>query len=228
MSLKPKKHSERFKIAEKMKQKESKMDTKYQLPPYTLIVSEGVKTEPLYLNGLVDKINAQYKALVKEKHILVYGTGRNTKGLLKYVDKRIENGEWDKYENVWLVYDKDDFPEDDFDNTQFSAEGRKNSRIRVAWSNESFELWLLLHFQDYDADNGRMVYIEKLNQYMDYSKTREDLYEVVTDLGSLENAKKRARNQYNNFVDKGIITPSKMIPSTRVYELIEELEKYLH
>lgn len=228
MSLKPKKHSEQFKIAEKMKQKESKMNTKYQLPPYTLIVSEGVKTEPLYLNGLVDKINAQYKALVKEKHILVYGTGRNTKGLLKYVDKRIENGEWDKYENVWLVYDKDDFPEDNFDNTQFSAEGRKNSRIRVAWSNESFELWLLLHFQDYDADNGRMVYIEKLNQYMDYSKTREDLYEVVTDLGSLENAKKRARNQYNNFVDKGIITPSKMIPSTRVYELVEELEKYLH
>ncbi len=228
MSLKPKKHSEHIKIAEKMKQKESKMNTKYQLPPYTLIVSEGVKTEPLYLNGLVDKINAQYKGLAKEKHILVYGTGRNTKGLLKYVDKRVENGEWGKYENIWLVYDKDDFPEDNFDNTQFSVEGRKNSRIRVAWSNESFELWLLLHFQDYNADNGRVVYIEKLNQYMDYSKTREDLYQIVTDLGSLEDAKRRARNQYNNFVDKGITTPSKMIPSTRVYELVEELEKYLH
>ena len=96
MSLKPKKHSDRVKIAEKMKQKQSKMDTKYQLPPYTLIVSEGVKTEPLYLNGLVNKINEQYKTIAKENHILVYGTGRNTKGLLRYVDKRVANGEWEK------------------------------------------------------------------------------------------------------------------------------------
>lgn len=228
MSLKPKKHRDQIKIAEKMKQKQSKMNTKYQLPPYTLIVSEGIKTEPLYLNGLVDKINEQYKDIAKEKHISVYGTGRNTKGLLKFVDKRVANGEWEIYENIWLVYDKDDFPEDNFDNTQFSAENRKDSKIRVAWSNESFELWLLFHFQDYNADNGREAYIKKLNEYMDYSKTREDLYQVVTELGSLQEAKRRARNQYNNFIEQNITVPSKMIPSTRVYELIEELENYLH
>ena len=208
MSLKPKKHSDRVKIAEKMKQKQSKMDTKYQLPPYTLIVSEGVKTEPLYLNGLVNKINEQYKTIAKENHILVYGTGRNTKGLLRYVDKRVANGEWEKYEKIWLVYDKDDFPEDNFDNTQFSAEGRKDNRIKVAWSNES--------------------YIKKLNGYFEYSKTREDLFEVVTSLGSLQEAKRRAQIQYNNFMDQGITVPSKMIPATRVYEVVEELEKYLH
>lgn len=228
MSLKPKKHSDRVKIAEKMKQKQSKMDTKYQLPPYTLIVSEGVKTEPLYLNGLVNKINEQYKTIAKENHILVYGTGRNTKGLLRYVDKRVPNGEWEKYEKIWLVYDKDDFPEDNFDNTQFSAEGRKDNRIKVAWSNESFELWLLLHFQDYGADNGREDYIKKLNGYFEYSKTREDLFKVVTSLGSLQEAKRRAQIQYNNFMDQGITVPSKMIPATRVYEVVEELEKYLH
>lgn len=228
MSLKQKKHSDQIKIVEKMRQKQSKMNTKYQLPPYTLIVSEGVKTEPLYLNGLADKINEQYKDIAKEKHILVYGTGRNTKGLLKYVDKRVANGEWEKYENIWLVYDKDDFPEDNFDNTQFSAENRKDSKIRVAWSNESFELWLLFHFQDYNADNGREAYIKKLNEYMDYSKTRKDLYQAVTELGSLQEAKRRAKNQYRHFVEQNITTPSKMIPSTRVYELIEELEKYLH
>jgi len=228
MSLKPKKHSDQIKIAEKMKQKQSKMDTKYQLPPYTLIVSEGVKTEPLYLNGLVDKINKQYKGIAKENHILVYGTGRNTKDLLNYVDKRVANGEWEKYKNIWLVYDKDDFPEDNFDNTQFSAENRKVNNIKVAWSNESFELWLLLHFQDYEADKGREAYIKKLNDYFDYSKTREDLFEMVTNLGSLQDAKRRAKKQYSNYVDQGITIPSKMIPATRVYELVEELEKYLH
>ena len=40
-----------------------------------------------------------------------------------------------------LVYDKDDFPYDDFDNTQFSAEGRSDREIKAAWSNESIELW---------------------------------------------------------------------------------------
>lgn len=228
MSLRPKKHSDQIKIAEKMKQKQSKMDTKYQLPPYTLIVSEGVKTEPLYLNGLVDKINKQYKGIAKENHILVHGTGRNTKDLLKYVDKRVANGEWEKYKNIWLVYDKDDFPEDNFDNTQFSAENRNINKMKVAWSNESFELWLLLHFQDYGADNGREAYIKRLNDYFDYSKTREDLFEMVTSLGSLHDAKRRAKKQYSNYVDQGITVPSKMIPATRVYELVEELEKYLH
>lgn len=159
MSLKPKKHSDQIKIAEKMKQKQSKMNTKYQLPPYTLIVSEGVKTEPLYLNGLVNKINEQYKSIAKENHIFVHGTGRNTKGLLRYVEKRVDNGEWEKYENIWLVY---------------------------------------------------------------------DLFEVVTSLGSLQEAKRRAKIQYKKFMDQGITAPSKMIPATRVYEVVEELEKYLH
>lgn len=230
MSLKPKKHSDQKKIAEKMKQKKSKMNTKYQLPPYTLIVSEGVKTEPLYLEGLVNKINSQYKDLIKGKHIEIYGTGRNTRGLLKYVDKRIDNGEWSHFEKIWLVYDKDDFPEDNFDNTQIAVENRKDSlnKIKVAWSNESFELWILWHFQDYTVDNGRNDYIKKINQYIDYSKSMEDLYEEVTIVGSLEDAKTRAKKQYENFMIQGITTPSKMVPATRVYELVEELERYVH
>ncbi|WP_304969408.1 RloB family protein, partial [Romboutsia ilealis] len=46
------------------------------------------------------------------------------------------------------MYDKDDFPLDNFDNTQYSAEKRKEIRkYRVAWSNECIELWFVLHFQ---------------------------------------------------------------------------------
>lgn len=78
MSLKPKKKSELKNIALKMKVKESRMNTLDMLPPYTMIVSEGVKTEPIYLKGFVSRINNKYKALTKESHIRVYGTGRNT------------------------------------------------------------------------------------------------------------------------------------------------------
>lgn len=65
MSLKPKKHSDLKKIKEKMNVKKSKMDTLHELPPYTMIVSEGIKTEPLYLQGFVKRINEKIKQSAK-------------------------------------------------------------------------------------------------------------------------------------------------------------------
>ena len=75
----------------------------------------------------------------------VFGTGRTTNGLIRFVEKKRNSGEWEKYKKFWLVYDKDDFPLDNFDNTQFEAEAKKDVEMAVAWSNESIELWFLLH-----------------------------------------------------------------------------------
>lgn len=227
MSLKPKKKSDLKKIEAKMKAKESKMNTRTMLPPYTMIISEGIKTEPIYLRGFVSRINARYKDITKENHISVYGTGRNTNGLIRFVDKKIAHNEWKKYQKFWLVYDKDDFPLDNFDNTQFEAESRTDISMAVAWSNESVELWFLLHFQEYISDNGRAQYIELLNKYFDYSKTREDLYDKLLELGSYEAAKRRAKKAYKECLDAGINAPSAMVPVTRMFELVEELESYL-
>lgn len=225
MSLKPKKKSEQEKIIQKIKAKERKMDIMNVLPPYTMIVSEGTKTEPYYLNGFVGKINDKYKKITSEKRIEVYGTGRNTQGLIRFIDQKRSDGEWKRYKKFWLVYDKDDFPYDNFDNTQFEAESRKDIEMSVAWSNESVELWFLLHFQDYVPNNGRKQYIEILERYFDYTKVREDLYDELTRRGSLELAKKRAARAYKEFMQAGA-APSAMVPATRMFELIEELEKY--
>ena len=210
-----------------MKLKESKMNTKQLLPPYTMIVSEGVKTEPIYIRGFVSKINAKYRDMVKENHIDVYGTGRNTNGLIRFVDRKRSSGDWDKYQKFWLVYDKDDFPLDNFDNTQFEAEARKDVEMVVAWSNESIELWFLLHFQDYFSNNGREQYIELLNKYFDYSKVREDLFGALMELGSLDDAKRRAQKIYVEYIESGVTAPSAMVTATRMFELVEELEKYI-
>lgn len=228
MSLKPKKVSEIKKLEAKLKAKASKMDSLNKLPPYTMIVSEGVKTEPFYIQGFVDKVNERYKSISKEPHIVVYGTGRNTNGLIRFIDKMIAEGKWTHYKKFWLMYDKDDFPADNFDNTQFEAEARKDPIMAVAWSNESIELWFLLYFEDYCANNGREQYIEKLNKYFEYSKAREDLCDVLAEKGSLEDAMRRARKKYQEFLDAKISSMSQMVPATRVYELIEELDSYLH
>lgn len=228
MSLKPKKVSEVKKLEQKMKVKASKMNSLKKLPPYTMIVSEGTKTEPIYIRGFVDKVNGHFKGITAKPHIVVYGTGRNTNGLIRFVDKMIADGEWAHYKKIWLMYDKDDFPPANFDNTQFEAEARKNPTMAVAWSNESIELWFLLHFEDYNANNGRKQYIDKLNRYFDYSKTREDLYEVLNKKGSLEDAKRRARKKYQEFLEAKVSSMSAMVPATRVYELVEELESYMN
>ncbi len=47
------------------------------------------------------------------------------------------------------------------------------------------------------------------------------------DKGSLEAAKRRARKMYEEFLEAGESSMAAMVPATRVYELVEELEQYL-
>mgnify|MGYP004461391009 FL=1 len=151
MSLKPKKHSENKKeqsrLQEKMKKRQKQMEIPL-LPPYTYIISEGTKTEPYYIGTIAERVNEKYREYSTGKRIIVEGTGRNTKSLLEYARNTVDKN-FPQAEEVWLMYDKDDFPEDNFDNTQHSAEDRMDKRkYRVAWSNECIELWFLLHFQE--------------------------------------------------------------------------------
>ncbi len=180
----------------------------------------------MYLSGFAQEINSRYWTITGRDHIAVYGAGKNTAGLLRFVD-RMAQREWSGFDHFWLVYDKDDFPRDQFDNTQFSAEGRAGSKIRVAWSNECIELWFLLHFQDYEADNGRKQYAKLLRNYFDYKKSRKDLYEILKQKGSLEAAIRRAKRLLLLHQERGIKSPSAMVPATRMHELVEELIRYL-
>lgn len=142
MSLKPKKFRElkiqQDELKKKMHKKEKEKNT--ILPPYTYIVSEGTKTEPYYIEAMAQLINEKYREFSTGKFVIVEGTGRNTKDLLEYARENVVKI-FPQAEIVWLMYDRDDFPLDKFDNTQYSAEGKKDVReYRVAWSNECIEL----------------------------------------------------------------------------------------
>ena len=182
MSLKPKKHSENKKeqsrLQEKMKKRQKQMEIPL-LPPYTYIISEGTKTEPYYIGTIAERVNEKYREYSTGKRIIVEGTGRNTKSLLEYARNTVDKN-FPQAEEVWLMYDKDDFPEDNFDNTQHSAEDRMDKRkYRVAWSNECIELWFLLHFQEVTSNIGRDKYIERLKLYTDYEKNKKDIYDIL-------------------------------------------------
>lgn len=74
---------------------------------------------------------------------------------------------------------------------------------------------------------GTKEYLPLLYTYFAYSKTREDLYDILMKKGSLVDAKRRAKRLYQEFLDAQISNPSAMVPATRMFELVEELERYL-
>jgi len=224
MSLKPKKASEIKKEQEKINAKMEKRKKVIidDLPPYMYVISEGTKTEPNYIRGLAEVINTKFSDLSSGNRIVVKGTGRNTLSLLDYARKKVVK-EFPQAEIVWLMYDKDDFPLDNFDNTQHSAEKKTSTReFKVAWSNESIELWFVLHFQELIVNTGRERYKEILEELFEYQKNQTNIYDVLKD--KTEVAIRRAKKQYKSY---GELPPSQRCPATRVFELVEELMRYL-
>ncbi|MEM0992545.1 MAG: RloB family protein [Bacteroidota bacterium] len=63
---------------------------------------------------------------------------------------------------VWCVFDRDKNVDDKKD-TSFndSIANAESKGIRMAWSNDDFELWVLLHFEDVDPNNNEYHHREK-------------------------------------------------------------------
>lgn len=191
-----------------------------------LIATEGTKTEPNYFNALKAELEKTNRFSIE---IVVQGKGKSTTNLVNKVYRQIEFNH-QEYDRVWAVFDKDDF--DDFDEAiQFA----KVHKINCAWSNESFELWLLLHFRDVDGPTNRSDLLKLLETAIreemskrnstvlyDYSKGDSEIYLHVSTLGSEALAFERAQNLKDRFKDSSV-APSKQNPCTRVDELVYEL-----
>lgn len=195
-------------------------------PEYHLIVTEGTKTEPEYFEAIVNHINQHYNERI---HLEISGKGENTITLFESAKKLAENDP-NQYKHVWVVYDKDDFPEEHFNQT---AELCKNSSsdqrtYHAIWSNQCIELWFLLHFDYLQADLHRDEYYPKLSRYLkrlrkgEYKKNRNDMFKIL--YPKIETAIANAQKLYN---EKQELTPSKAAPCTTVFQLIKKLLPYI-
>lgn len=120
-----------------------------------LIITEGVNTEVSYFRQF-RMPNVQVRAI---------GTGYNTVSLVRRADqiRKEEPGKGNEYDQVWCVFDKDDFPAEDFNEAIRLTESLFGIG-RVAYSNQSFEYWLLLHFLDHQGGAmHRRQYDARLN-----------------------------------------------------------------
>lgn len=196
-----------------------------------LIVTEGERTEPLYLKGIqkliIDKIGGMVE-VVEAPVIDIHGKGSSTEKLVELTGQIVKEAKI-IYQNVWVVFDKDDF--EDFD--QAINDGISKG-YKIAWSNQSFEYWLYLHFYYSDAALHRDDWNEKLDHIFEeyhlgdgsYQKNYEDIYNMVNVNDGVNTAIKNAKRRMASFKN-GIDKPSEYDPGTTVYELVQELKTYL-
>jgi len=192
-----------------------------------LIVSEGAETEPIYFKTF-ERILPSGTV-----NIEVCGTGRNTLSLVKEVSgirAQKEKILGFTFDEVWAVFDKDSFKRENFDNAIHSC---KAHRYGAAWSNECFEVWYLLHFNDRQTGLGReelFKLMEKEFHIKGYRRLKGEkgrtLHEGMAKHQNQGTAIKRAKKLFealNPARKKPLEPPSRQNPCTTVYQLVEKL-----
>lgn len=189
-----------------------------------LIVCEG-QTEKLYfesfpvLGTIVKAIDLRGQSKLK----LV----ESTKGIIEVLDV--------EYDEVWCVFDMDvnhgadEFA--DFDNAIIKA---LSLGYKVAYSNDTFELWFYLHYNYSDTQNPRTFYYKELSKtfglnYIKEGKKRNfclKIYSIL--LNDLNSSQKEAINRSRQLFElKQHLPYHEQNPVTTVYELVEELNRNL-
>ena len=145
-----------------------------------LIVCEGEKTEYYYFTCLREDLKSN------NIKIKVKGEGQNTLSLVKKAINIKNNEKSASYDQVWCVFDKDNYTKEQFNQAEGLAQ---KENIKIAYSNEAFEIWYILHFQYLDTATPRDRYGSILTNQMrklglvgekeKYEKSRENIYEKL-------------------------------------------------
>jgi hypothetical protein len=199
-----------------------------------LIVCEDQKTEKDYFEN--------FKQAFPERtvYLRTIGTGLDPKGV---VERAIEERKSLSVEAerevdvVWSVFDKDDADQNAAKRQRFEEAFQiaAEQNIKLAFSNEVFELWLLLFLKDVKSDKPlprKEVYaliqeeIRKSDGFVDfvYKHGDTEILEIVNTIGNEQVAIARATLLLDAHAGKPAIDTN---PSTRVHLLIKEIREWI-
>ena len=186
---------------------------------YYLIVCEAEATEPIYFKSLRDSLPEHIVA------VEISGEGRNTIGVVKAAMEKRQSRQADRllppFDEVFAVFDKDDFPDENFNRAIALAQ---SENIVPAYSNEAFELWYVLHFQYLDTGISRKQYQVVLKERLgDYRKNSTEMYALLQEKGNEAQAIKWAERLLS---EKQFGNPAKENPTTRVHEIVRTLSAF--
>ena len=183
------------------------VDTRETIQKF-LIVCEGAQTEPNYF---------QKFRVPKRVAVDVHGLGANTESLVRRAIN-LRNG--DDYDQVWCVFDRDSFPVESFNAALTLA---AHESIQVAYSNEAFELWYLLHFHYFNTGMSRADYGGKLTALLGfkYLKNSDLIFDALwsRQAAAIQHAEKLLASY-------PAPRPASDNPSTTVHLLVRELRRF--
>lgn len=189
-----------------------------------LIVSEDTKSSTDYFKALIKEVQAACsgsEVVGIAKDSVVEGCGMSTSRLLQEA-KSIKSRRQISFDRCWLVFDKDDFS--DFNRSIREA---TDAGFDVAWSNESFELWYLLHFRYHNTAISRDECMKVLEAEMQkckpsfrYDKGSSSMHSILAEHGDQRLAIKNAEKLRNTYQDTDYSSHN---PCTHVDRLIKEI-----
>lgn len=192
---------------------------------FYLIVCEGTKTEPNYFKGLKQNLPP---GVVEFVDLAVYGIGRDPSSVVDEAYKKRQHLERNgrTIDEVWAVFDRDNFPGQNFNSGIFKGQ---SVGVNCAWTNESFELWYLLHFQFFQNGMSRNDYqklierelSQKLGRPYTYQKNSPDMFVLLQKHGNIKQAIVWAKQLETEFT--GQTDYANHNPCTKMHELIEKL-----
>lgn len=206
-----------------------------------LIVCEDEKTEPVYFESFQKKIPP------KTLYLRTVGTGRDPQGVAeKAIEEREKLSKEAKIsaiertvDEVWLVFDKDDADENEAKIQRFEKafEIAEKEKFKVAYSNEVFEVWLLLHLIEIDIEKPlprQEVYellqshIQKYSSFEDfeYVHGKPEILEKIQKIGNEVKAIERAEKLLK-YQDEQKRLPIEANPSTKIHLLVKELHSWI-
>lgn len=166
-----------------------------------LIVTEGSKTEPLYL----EEIRAAHQLHSTNVEVQPGQLGTAPIQVVRYAQQLFEEGDLHKgirpksFDQVYAVFDRDDH--DSYFNalnlaksldSKLRNDDRQPVSFKAITSIPSFELWLLLHYEDIQAPIHRDEVMQRLKRHiLDYEKGAGGAFATTRD--RLETATQRAQ-----------------------------------
>lgn len=204
-----------------------------------LIACEDKISSPNYFKMIIKKL-IEDKKITQDSLVIAKHEHVNPKGVLKdLLNHKKDDKTYKDFEHRWIVIDRDiarvnggGHPKDDFLTALSEA---KSKKVEVAYSNDCFEIWYLLHFVYRDTaisrDDVIKEVIKKLKDknFATFSKlnkenikTKEMTELIFNELLELQKtAIKNAKKLLENYAD--LHNPELDNPSTRVFELVEIL-----
>jgi len=179
-----------------------------------LIVCEGEKTEPEYFDP--------YRASASVIQLDIRGAAGDPVRVVHKAQQEHAKAAHrrEPYDQIWCVFDRDDVPPNRFNQALNEA---AQLGFHVAYSNQAFELWYLLHFHFVNTAPTRRDYVAKLNALLPdgYAKNSRTLYPRLLD-------KQPTAIQFAQRLLALYPTPNpaRDDPSTTVHLLIQQLNRF--